>query len=112
MASRRPAPADGRWAPSSGPCQGVSDDRVDVTDRHPWGAVVRLSEGEDVALVRDGRFLDDALRREGLRRADVEAALRSQGWTRSGCRPIYRRGGHPSTARRPPAGHRTEVATG
>jgi uncharacterized membrane protein YcaP (DUF421 family) len=40
---------------------------------------VRLFEGEDVALVRDGRFLDHSLRKEGLRRADVEAALRSQG---------------------------------
>jgi uncharacterized membrane protein YcaP (DUF421 family) len=29
--------------------------------------------------VPDGRFLDGALRREGLRRADVEAALRAQG---------------------------------
>src|SRR4051812_38206803 len=29
---------------------------------------VRLFEGEDVTLVRDGRFLDGALRREGLRR--------------------------------------------
>ncbi len=40
---------------------------------------VRLFEGTDVPLVRDGRFLDRLLRREGLRRADVEAALRAQG---------------------------------
>ena len=40
---------------------------------------VRLFEGQDVPLVRDGRFLDRSLRREGLRRADVEAALRTQG---------------------------------
>jgi uncharacterized membrane protein YcaP (DUF421 family) len=40
---------------------------------------VRLFEGTDVPLVRDGRFLDRSLRREGLRRADVEAALRVQG---------------------------------
>src|SRR3954470_8636667 len=40
---------------------------------------VRLFEGQDVPLVRDGRFLDRSLRREGLRRADVEAALRAQG---------------------------------
>src|SRR6266496_5877946 len=39
---------------------------------------VRLFEGNDIALVKDGRFLDRALRREGLRRADVEAALRAQ----------------------------------
>jgi len=37
---------------------------------------VRLFEGSDVPLIRDGRFLDRFLRREGLRRADVEAALR------------------------------------
>src|SRR3954451_11229367 len=40
---------------------------------------VRLFEGQDVPLVRDGLFLDRSLRREGLRRADVEAALRAQG---------------------------------
>jgi uncharacterized membrane protein YcaP (DUF421 family) len=40
---------------------------------------VRLFEGEDVPLVKDGRFLDRSLRMEGLRRADVEAALRAQG---------------------------------
>ena len=40
---------------------------------------VRVFEGADVPLIRDGRFLDRSLRREGLRRADVEAALRTQG---------------------------------
>jgi uncharacterized membrane protein YcaP (DUF421 family) len=40
---------------------------------------VRLFEGADIALIRDGRFLDRSLRKEGLRRADVEAALRAQG---------------------------------
>ncbi|MGY1609319.1 YetF domain-containing protein, partial [Geodermatophilus sp. SYSU D00700] len=40
---------------------------------------VRLFEGSDVPLIRHGRFLDRSLRREGLRRADVEAALRAQG---------------------------------
>jgi uncharacterized membrane protein YcaP (DUF421 family) len=39
---------------------------------------VRLFEGSDVTLVKDGRFIDRALLREGLRRADVEAALRAQ----------------------------------
>src|SRR5262245_33601362 len=39
---------------------------------------VRAFEGDDIALVKDGHYLDDALRREGLRRADVEAALRAQ----------------------------------
>jgi uncharacterized membrane protein YcaP (DUF421 family) len=41
-------------------------------------AAVRLFEGSDITLVKDGRFLDRALRREGLRRTDVEAALRMQ----------------------------------
>jgi uncharacterized membrane protein YcaP (DUF421 family) len=40
---------------------------------------VRVFEGADVPLIRNGRFLDRSLRREGLRRADVEAALRAQG---------------------------------
>src|SRR3954452_13491241 len=40
---------------------------------------VRLFEGEDVPLVKEGRFIERSLRREGLRRADVEAALRAQG---------------------------------
>lgn len=40
---------------------------------------VRLFEGDEVALVKDGAFVDGALRRQGLRRADVESALRAQG---------------------------------
>ena len=39
---------------------------------------VRVFEGQDVPLVKNGRFVDRALRKEGLRRADVEAALRAQ----------------------------------
>jgi uncharacterized membrane protein YcaP (DUF421 family) len=46
---------------------------------HRSARAVRLFEGAEVALVRDGRFVDDALRRQGLRRADVETALRAQG---------------------------------
>jgi uncharacterized membrane protein YcaP (DUF421 family) len=45
--------------------------------RYRW--TVRLFEGNDVALVKDGVFVDRALHREGLRRADVETALRAQG---------------------------------
>src|SRR4051795_1481707 len=45
--------------------------------RYEWA--VRLFEGNDVALVKDGVFVDRALRRQGLRRADVETALRAQG---------------------------------
>lgn len=45
--------------------------------RYDWA--VRLFEGTDIALVKDGHFVDSALRRQGLRRADVETALRAQG---------------------------------
>jgi uncharacterized membrane protein YcaP (DUF421 family) len=38
-----------------------------------------LFEGREVAIVKDGRFVEPALRRQGLRRADVESALRAQG---------------------------------
>jgi uncharacterized membrane protein YcaP (DUF421 family) len=46
---------------------------------HRYDRAVRLFEGSDVALVKDGRFVDRALNRQGLRRADVETALRAQG---------------------------------
>ena len=39
---------------------------------------VRVFEGEDIPLVKDGLFVDRSLRKEGLRRTDVEAALRAQ----------------------------------
>jgi uncharacterized membrane protein YcaP (DUF421 family) len=35
--------------------------------------------GAPTVLVEDGRYVDDALRREGVRRADLERALHSQG---------------------------------
>lgn len=38
----------------------------------------RALEGTPTVLARDGQWIDDALRREGLRRADAEAALRRQ----------------------------------
>ncbi|MFL6025116.1 MAG: DUF421 domain-containing protein [Marmoricola sp.] len=38
----------------------------------------RLLEGTPTVLARDGAWSDDALRREGLRKADAEAALRRQ----------------------------------
>lgn len=40
--------------------------------------VARLLEGTATVLARDGHWDDEALRDEGLRRADVEAALRRQ----------------------------------
>jgi len=40
--------------------------------------VARLLEGTPTVLARDGRWDDDALEREGLRKADVDAALRRQ----------------------------------
>jgi len=49
---------------------------VRLVARYPWA--VRVFEGADTALVRDGVVVTAALRREGLRRADVEAALRVQ----------------------------------
>lgn len=41
--------------------------------------VARLFEGTETVLVRDGSYDDHALRHEGLRRADVDAALKRQG---------------------------------
>jgi len=41
--------------------------------------LAKVFEGTPTVLVTDGRFLDRALRREGLRRADVDAAVRKQG---------------------------------
>jgi uncharacterized membrane protein YcaP (DUF421 family) len=40
--------------------------------------VARLLEGTPTTLARDGAWDDEALRREGLRKADAEAALRRQ----------------------------------
>lgn len=40
--------------------------------------IARLLEGTPTVLARDGRWDEHALRREGLRRADVDAALRRQ----------------------------------
>ncbi len=42
------------------------------------GTVSRLFEGTPTVLIRDGRYDERALRREGLRRADVDAAVRRQ----------------------------------
>src|SRR5438309_11058206 len=48
-----------------------------------WSAsspgMARVFEGTPTVLVEDGRFDDHALRHEGLRRADVQAAIRRQG---------------------------------
>jgi uncharacterized membrane protein YcaP (DUF421 family) len=41
--------------------------------------LVRLFEGSPTVLIKDGQFQERALRREGLRRGDLERALRSQG---------------------------------
>src|SRR3954454_16153868 len=56
---------------------GVNSVIVRVVNRSE--RAVRLFEGDEVALVKDGQFVDRALRRQGLRRADVESALRAQG---------------------------------
>jgi uncharacterized membrane protein YcaP (DUF421 family) len=39
----------------------------------------RIFEGTPTVLIDDGRYVDKALRREGLRRSDVDAAIRRQG---------------------------------
>jgi len=41
--------------------------------------VARVMEGVPTVLARDGEWDPEALRREGLRRADVDAAIRRQG---------------------------------
>ncbi len=46
---------------------------------HRFDWAVRAFEGGDVVLVKDGLFVDANLRSQGLRRADVETALRAQG---------------------------------
>ncbi|HEY7485997.1 MAG TPA: YetF domain-containing protein [Streptosporangiaceae bacterium] len=43
------------------------------------GPFVRVLEGTPTVLVRNGRYDSAALRHEGLRKADVAAALRKQG---------------------------------
>jgi uncharacterized membrane protein YcaP (DUF421 family) len=50
---------------------------VRMIHRYDWA--VRLFEGTEVAIVKDGRFVERVLRRQGLRHADVETALRAQG---------------------------------
>nr|WP_306673729.1 YetF domain-containing protein [Tahibacter caeni] len=42
-------------------------------------AVDKLIEGEAVVLVRDGRLLGDALRRNNVPESDLEQALRAEG---------------------------------
>jgi uncharacterized membrane protein YcaP (DUF421 family) len=44
-------------------------------------AVAQVVEGRRTVLARHGHWRDEALRREGLRRADVDAAVRRQGGT-------------------------------
>jgi len=41
--------------------------------------LARLLEGKSTVLARDGQWDTEALRREGLRQADVDAAVRRQG---------------------------------
>lgn len=47
--------------------------------RSPW--FQNMVKAEPTLIARDGRFLDDALRRERITREEVEAALRSSGMT-------------------------------
>lgn len=41
--------------------------------------IARFFEGTETVVVRNGKYDDRALRREGLRRADLDAALKRQG---------------------------------
>src|SRR3954452_5359926 len=41
--------------------------------------IARLFEGTETVVVPDGRFDEPAVRHEGLRRADLDAALKRQG---------------------------------
>jgi uncharacterized membrane protein YcaP (DUF421 family) len=41
--------------------------------------LARVFEGTPTVLIDDGRYVENAIRREGLRRADVDAAIRRQG---------------------------------
>ena len=49
---------------------------VRFVSRHDWA--VHMFEGSNTTLVKDGHYLESALRREGLRKADIEVALRQQ----------------------------------
>lgn len=49
---------------------------VRFVSRHDWA--VHMFEGSKTTLVKDGRYIESALRREGLRKADIEVALRQQ----------------------------------
>lgn len=44
-----------------------------------YATAARLFEGTETVVVTDGKYDDRALRREGLRRADLDAALKRQG---------------------------------
>jgi uncharacterized membrane protein YcaP (DUF421 family) len=56
---------------------GVNAVMVRVVNRSD--RTVAVFEGTPTVLVRDGAMLDDALHREGLRAADIEASIRRQG---------------------------------
>jgi uncharacterized membrane protein YcaP (DUF421 family) len=43
------------------------------------GRVQRIFEGSETVLVEDGRYVEPALRREALRKGDVDIVLRRQG---------------------------------
>jgi len=49
-----------------------------VVARHE--KLASLLEGEPTLLVRDGKILDGSLAREGIRRAELEAAIREHGF--------------------------------
>ncbi|MFK0217144.1 DUF421 domain-containing protein [Streptomyces vinaceus] len=56
---------------------GVNTLVVRAAARHEW--LGRLLEGTPTTLARDGHWLTGVIRRNGLRRADLDAAVRHQG---------------------------------
>jgi uncharacterized membrane protein YcaP (DUF421 family) len=56
----------------------VATDAAVVRAMRSSDRLARLMEGTPTVLARDGHWHDEALRAEGLRRSDVDAALRRQ----------------------------------
>jgi uncharacterized membrane protein YcaP (DUF421 family) len=56
----------------------VATDAVVVRAMRSSDRLARLMEGTPTVLAKDGHWFDGALRAQGLRRADVDAALRRQ----------------------------------
>lgn len=49
---------------------------TDTSGRHPW--LTRLLEGSSTTVIEDGRIIDAAVRRLGIRRSELDHAVRTQ----------------------------------